>query len=87
MKQSDVKAMFRPGERWHGHWTNGEITREGTRTVSKVRSKDVVFELEGGGLYYTPFPKRSEIQEARDGMLRFEYAHKAISVTLRRLSP
>lgn len=87
MTLNELRAMFLPGQRWKGVRVdlgpkNG--VREDVREVVEVTSREFVFRLEDGTLYYTPMPKAKGIIEARDGYVRFNISR--FEVTLERLN-
>ena len=89
MTIKEVRAMFAVGSRWHAmredHLPGGKHADE-NRTVKRASTKDIVFELEGGKLFFTAWPKSTEIIEARDGHLSFQYGTRGPKVTLERIA-
>ena len=86
MTLNQIKAMFQPGEKWHATRSDNRPIRvigncgttsipathhDEIRMVDHVGSKDIVFTLENGKKYYTPIPKAKDVEEAREGYLRF----------------
>jgi len=69
-----LKSMFQPGQRWHALRTGPGRHRDEIRTVHKIQGKQIVFRVPSGELYWTPFPKASEVLESRPGFVRFVYS-------------
>lgn len=74
MTLAKIKAMFSPGQKWHATRTGGGPHRDELRTVHRVESKNIIFQVPSGELYWTGWPKAAEVKEARPGFLRFGYS-------------
>ena len=90
--------MFVVGDRWQVERVNPQRTIVGNlgnsylpasivnenRTVEKVQTTGVNFKIAGGRVIFTPWPKASEVIEARPGLsfLRFQYEDSGIEVTM-----
>ncbi len=86
MTLKEIKAMFREGETWKATRKAKETAIVGNlgttripaienttaRTVSSAKSQ-LVWKLEDGRNLYTDWPKAADVEEARDGYLRFHY--------------
>jgi hypothetical protein len=71
MTLTQMKAMFQPGQRWIGIRNDAGVKKETTRTVSEVRSTEIVWRLDDTPKYFSKLPKARDIIEARDGYLRY----------------
>jgi len=100
MKLIEIKAQFKPGDKWHavreeeaakivgnlGTTILPGRHRDEVREVLKLGSREIVFRLEDGKSYYTPWPKASEVIEAREGFLKFALNEGRTVVTLTKLA-
>ena len=100
MKLKEIKAMFAVGQRWrvtreggkplvvHGNLgtttlpaNNGATTRQ----VEQVKSCEVVWTKPDGKTVHMPYPKATDMIEARDGFLKFKYPESSETLTFERL--
>lgn len=92
MKLNEIRAMLVPGSRWLGvrnppfPASSSSASLNGAiRTVERVETKNIVYRI-GEQRMWSPFPKASEIIEARDGFLSYVIPNSAgqIQVALTR---
>lgn len=86
MTLSAIKSMFAPGTYWKCDRSHPLPNQKATlRKVARLASKEIVFDYGGKNLFFTAYPKASEIKEASDGKLVFQYTDFKETITLTRL--
>ena len=99
MTLKQIKAMFTVGSRWtltrlspqaviYGNLGNTPIqpeTKTENRTVARLASECLVTTTNDRTIY-TTWPKASEVMEASDGHLKFQYADGGVTCYFSKLS-
>lgn len=86
MTLSAIKAMFAPGTYWKCDRSHPLPNQKATlRKVIRLTSKEIVFDYGAPNHFFTAYPKASEIKEAVDGKIVFQYTNFKETITLTRL--
>jgi hypothetical protein len=85
---AQIKSMFAAGQTWRGTRTTEtpSTTHETVRVVEKVRTRDIVFTIDGKR-YYTPLPKARDVLEAdlEQGVVAYR-VNATVTVRLHRVA-
>lgn len=87
MTLQSIKAQFKPGDNWHCIREEKRpnmphcIDRNEVRTVKSTGGKYLTWTLPDGRNYESPWPKASEILDARDGFVKFHYFDGGVIIT------
>ncbi len=87
MTLSAIKSMFIPGAYWRCDRTTPLANQKGIfRRVARLAGAELLWDIGHPSPLYTTWPKASEIVEASDGKLVFQYEHMKETITFLRLS-